>query len=198
MKLSQSRQRTEVNIAYWFLKYIIYYTCIALIGACNFWLLHLISLVIIMILSRLVYRKGVDLLAGIMPIICNKYPFVCTEIYNSNNWRIFEYGVTILNVCLNVGRFLHWRRRTQKACHWRGPWRAWRSDTALWAYRPLWRTKLSGSRSYFPQCLPHGSLLHGYCWGSGFGTPSRVYLCRRYPWSPSTWTNIPGEANHKR
>ncbi|XP_067145458.1 phosphatidylinositol N-acetylglucosaminyltransferase subunit A isoform X2 [Centruroides vittatus] len=28
----------------------------------------------IIVISRLVYRKGVDLLAGVIPIICNKYP----------------------------------------------------------------------------------------------------------------------------
>lgn len=30
--------------------------------------------VTVVVISRLVYRKGVDLLAGVIPIICNKYP----------------------------------------------------------------------------------------------------------------------------
>ena len=30
----------------------------------------------IVVVSRLVYRKGTDLLVGIIPIICNKYPEV--------------------------------------------------------------------------------------------------------------------------
>eukprot|EP00794_Sanderia_malayensis_P007115 gene7115-7919_t len=32
--------------------------------------------VTIVVISRLVYRKGMDLLAGIIPVICKKYPFV--------------------------------------------------------------------------------------------------------------------------
>lgn len=31
----------------------------------------------VVVVSRLVYRKGTDLLAGLIPIICSKYADVC-------------------------------------------------------------------------------------------------------------------------
>jgi len=35
-----------------------------------------------MVLSRLVYRKGVDLMAGVISRICKKYPYV-SEAFSS-------------------------------------------------------------------------------------------------------------------
>lgn len=34
------------------------------------------SRVVVVVISRLVYRKGIDLLAGVIPVICSKYPNV--------------------------------------------------------------------------------------------------------------------------
>ena len=33
-----------------------------------------VSLVTVVVVSRLVYRKGMDLLAGVVPIICSRHP----------------------------------------------------------------------------------------------------------------------------
>lgn len=48
-----------------------------------------LNLVVIVVASRLVYRKGTDLLVSVIPLICKQYPavdfIIGTSVFN-NSW----------------------------------------------------------------------------------------------------------------
>lgn len=50
----------------------------------------------VVVISRLVYRKGIDLLAGVIPAICLKYPNVSFII---GKWLLNHNIVTIFKHC---------------------------------------------------------------------------------------------------
>lgn len=129
------------------------------------------GVITIVALSRMVYRKGIDLLAAIMPVIARRHPnveFIIGVWISSSTLLWFYPQIVLFNVsptkkssCLLSFRW-GWTQALTPASNCGRGGGIDRSSDLSGTRTACTCPRGPGTRPYFPQLLAHGSLLHGH------------------------------------